>query len=105
MHRRSPLRIPERHGPVFRYTISAFLLSVCGFLAYEVVVGLIHGTMFLKLARYGHLHHVSRADSPGWFWFAVIFNTALIGFMGYRSVAEILYTRKHERRVRHHDAA
>jgi hypothetical protein len=105
MHKRSPLRLSEKRGSAFRYTVSALWLSLCSFLAYEVVVGLVHGTMFLKLARFGHSHQVSRADSPGWFWFAVVFNSALIGLMTYLSVAEILYTRRHERRVRHHDAA
>lgn len=99
MRSRSPLRIPEQRGPVFRYFMSIVFLGLCLLMVYVVIDGLVHGLIMLKLGRMTPVHYISRANHPKMFWFAVVFNTTVTILVGYLAISEIIYTKKREKEL------
>jgi hypothetical protein len=99
MRYKSPLKIPEKRGPVFRYGLCAIVLGLGFFMFYEVIDGLIQGKMMFKMGRSSPVHIISLLDNPQQFWFAALFNTAAGGLLVWLAIAEVLYAKKHKKRI------
>ena len=96
MRTRSPLKIPLQRGPGIRYWTSGFCLAICAIMLLATIDGIVEGQMTLKVSRYGNGRIISRADHPGGFWFATIFNVVLVAVLAQAAVREILYTNRHK---------
>jgi hypothetical protein len=92
---KSPLKIPEQRGPVFRYCLSAIIFALGAWMFYAVIDGVIHGRIMLP-GRNTPAHSIARIDHPNLFWYAIAFDAIVAILLTYSSIAEILYT-KHER--------
>jgi len=89
----SPLRIPEKRGPVLRVIVSSLFLAICAYILYDTIIGLRIGKIYLP-SRYSLGTTFFRDKDPNGFWYAVAFSFLMCAILGVQSIRELHYTAK-----------
>jgi len=94
----SPLGLSEKQGPVVRYIASSFIIVLCSSLLWDCIHGIQTGVYYFSLKGRGT--NISLVLHPYKFWSAIaIISVPALCFI-YLSIAEIVYTRRRQKKQR-----